>query len=225
MLSFYRSDLGKKAVMAVTGIMFFGFVLGHMFGNLKLYLGAEALNHYAEWLREFGSPLLPHGGLLWIARVVLLAAVALHILSATQLTLKSRRARSRDFKGRDTVQATYASRTMVWGGVIIALFIFYHLAHLTWGWGWAHPEFEPGKVYENVVAGFSVPWVSAFYILANLALGLHLYHGLWSMFQTLGWHAAGNPHDWRRRFAQVFALVIVAGNISFPIAVLSGLVG
>jgi succinate dehydrogenase / fumarate reductase cytochrome b subunit len=224
MLSFYRSDVGKKAVMAVTGIMFFGFVLGHMFGNLKLYLGAEALNHYAEWLRELGSPLLPHGWLLWIARIVLLGAVALHILSATQLTLKNRRARSRDFSGRDTVQATYASRTMLWGGVIIALFVFYHLAHFTWGPSWAHPSFVPGEVYQNVVSGFRVPWVSAFYIVANLALGLHLYHGLWSMFQSLGWYAADSPRDWRRRFAQVFALVIVAGNISFPIAVLSGLV-
>jgi succinate dehydrogenase / fumarate reductase cytochrome b subunit len=219
MLSLYRSDLGKKAVMAVTGIMLFGFVLGHMFGNLKLYLGAEALNHYAEWLREMGEPLL-----LWIVRVVMLGAVGLHILSATQLTLKNRRARPQDYAGRKTVQATYASRTMRWGGVTIALFILYHLAHFTFGPDWAHPDFVTGDVYHNVVSGFSVWWVSAFYILANLALGLHLYHGLWSMFQSLGWHAPGNPHDWRRRFAQVFALVIVAGNISFPLAVLSGLV-
>ncbi len=224
MLSFYRSDLGKKAVMAVTGIMLFGFVLGHMAGNLKLYLGADSLNHYAEWLREIGAPLLPHGGLLWIARVVLLAAVGLHILSATQLTLKNRRARPRDYRERNVLQATYAARTMRWGGVIIALFVFYHLAHFTWGWGWAHRDFVAGDVYHNVVAGFSVWWVSAFYIVANLALGLHLYHGLWSMFQSLGWYVAGNPHDWRRRFAQVFALVIVAGNVSFPLAVLAGLV-
>ena len=224
MLSFYRSDVGKKAVMAVTGIMLFGFVLGHMLGNLKIYLGAESLNHYAEWLREIGAPLLPHGGLLWIARVVLLAAVGLHIWSALLLTLKSRRARPEDYKHRNTVQATYASRTVRWGGVIIALFVLYHLAHFTFGPSWAHHSFIPGDVYHNVVAGFSVWWVSAFYILANLALGLHLYHGLWSMFQSLGWYTAGNPHDWRRRFAQVFAIVIVAGNVSFPLAVLSGLV-
>jgi succinate dehydrogenase / fumarate reductase cytochrome b subunit len=224
MLSFYRSDLGKKAVMAVTGIVFFGFVLGHMFGNLKLYLGAEALNHYAEWLRAIGEPLLPHGVLLWIVRIFLLAAVGLHILSATQLTLKSRRARPIGRSQLDVVQATYASRTMRWGGVIIGLFIFYHLAHFTWGPSWAHPDFVPGDVYHNVVAGFSVWWISAFYIIAQLALGLHLYHGLWSMFQSLGWHVSGNPHDWRRRFALIFALLIVAGNISFPLAVLSGLV-
>jgi succinate dehydrogenase / fumarate reductase cytochrome b subunit len=224
MLSFYRSDLGKKAVMAVTGFMLFGFVLGHMFGNLKIYLGAEALNHYAEWLREIGAPLLPHGGLLWIARAGLLAAVGLHILSAWLLTRKSQLARPQDYKGREVVQATYASRTVRWGGVIIALFVLYHLAHFTFGPAWAHPDFIVGDVYHNVIAGFSVWWVSAFYILANLALGLHLYHGLWSMFQSLGWYTAGNPHDWRRRFAQVFALVIVAGNVSFPVAVLSGLV-
>lgn len=224
MLSFYRSDIGKKAVMAVTGVMLFGFVLGHMFGNLKIYLGAESLNHYAEWLREMGSPLLPHGGLLWIARVVMLAAVGLHVLSAVLLWRKSRRARPQDYAERDTVEATYASRTVRWGGVIIGLFVFYHLAHFTFGPDWAHPDFIVGDVYHNVVAGFQVWWVSAFYILANLALGLHLYHGLWSMFQSLGWYVPGNPHDWRRRFAQVFALVIAAGNISFPLAVLSGLV-
>ena len=224
MLNFYRSDVGKKAVMAVTGIMLFGFVLGHMFGNLKIYLGAESLNHYAEWLREIGSPLLPHGGVLWIARVVLLAAVGLHILSAVLLWRKSRQARPQDYAERDTVEATYASRTVRWGGVIIALFVVYHLAHFTFGPDWAHPDFIVGDVYHNVVAGFQVWWVSAFYILANLALGLHLYHGLWSMFQSLGWYVPSNPHDWRRRFAQVFALVIVVGNISFPLAVLSGLV-
>lgn len=224
MLSFYRSDLGKKAVMAGTGVLLFGFVLGHMVGNLKLYLGAESLNHYAEWLREVGAPLLPPGGLLWIFRLALLAAVGLHILSATQLTLKNLRARPTDYRERNVLEATYAARTMRWGGVIIALFVFYHLAHLTWGWGWAHPDFVPGDVYHNVVAGFSVWWVSGFYIVANLALGLHLYHGLWSMFQSLGWYVQGNPHDWRRRFAQVFAVVIVAANISFPVAVLSGLV-
>ncbi len=225
MLSFYRSDLGKKAVMAVTGLLLFGFVLGHMAGNFKLYLGADSLNHYAEWLREIGEPLLPHGGLLWIARVVLLAAVGLHILAAVQLTLGNRQARRVDYRRRSVVQATYASRTMRWGGVIIALFVLYHLAHFTWGWAWAHPDFVTGDVYHNVVAGFSVWWVSAFYIAAQLALGLHLYHGLWSLFQSLGWSVGSERDDWRRRFAQLFAWVITLGNISFPLSVLSGLVG
>ncbi len=223
LLDFYRSALGKKAAMAVSGIVLFGYVLAHMLGNMKLYLGAEAINHYGEWLREMGSPLLPHSGALWIVRIVLLAAVALHITAATQLTLLNRRARPQSYHRLDLVAATYASRTMRWGGVIVALFVFYHLAHLTWGWGWAHPDFVPGDVYHNLVAGFRVWWVSGFYLVAQLFLGLHLYHGLWSMFQSLGWHAA-NPKDWRRRFAQVFAWIITLGNVSFPIAVLTRVV-
>ncbi len=224
LLEFYRSALGKKTLMAVTGLALFGFVLGHMIGNLKLYLGAEALNHYAEWLREFGTPLLPHGGFLWIARFGLLAAVGLHIVSAWQVTLISRRARPRNYSRRETIQASYASRTMRWGGVLIALFVVYHLAHFTLGSAWAHPDFVPGDIYHNVVAGFSVWPISVFYIVAQLALALHLYHGLWSLFQSLGWNHP-NFNAWRLTFAKVFAAVIFVGNISFPISVLAGWVG
>lgn len=217
----YRSAIGLKAAMALSGIVLFGFVLGHMAGNLKLYLGPEAINHYAEWLREAGTPLLPPSGLLWIARVGLLAAVAVHIGAAWKLTLINRRARPQDYVARGVVQATYASRTMRWGGVIVLLFVLYHLADLTFGW--VNPDFVPGDVYHNVVAGFSVWWVSAFYMLGQVALAFHLYHGLWSLFQSLGWnHPAYN--GWRRRFAATFALVVAAGNLSFPLAVLSGLV-
>lgn len=221
--AFYRSAVGKKVVMAVTGLALFGFVLGHMLGNLKLYFGAEALNHYAEWLRELGTPLLPHGGLLWVARIGLLAAVGLHIWSAWQVTRMNRKARPQDYSRRATIQASYASRTMRWGGVLIALFVLYHLAHFTFGPAWAHPDFVPGDVYHNVVAGFSVWPISLFYIVAQAALALHLYHGLWSLFQSLGWnHPSFNP--WRRTFAKAFAAVIFIGNISFPISVLTGLV-
>ena len=223
LLDFYRSAVGKKTLMAVTGLALFGFVLGHMVGNLKLYLGPEALNHYAEWLREVGTPALPPGGLLWIARVGLLAAVGLHILAAWQVTQISRRARPHGYSRRATIQASYASRTMRWGGVLIALFVVYHLAHFTLGSAWAHPDFVPGDVYHNVVAGFSVWPISVFYIVAQLALALHLYHGLWSLFQSLGWnHPNFNP--WRRTFAKAFAAVIFVGNVSFPISVLTGLV-
>jgi succinate dehydrogenase / fumarate reductase cytochrome b subunit len=219
---FWRSTLGKKAVMAVSGIVLFGYVLLHMVGNLKLYLGAEALNHYAEWLREMGAPLLPHEGALWLVRLVLIAAVVGHVWAAWQVTRASRRARPRGYEKVERVQMGYAERTMRWGGVIILLFVIYHLLHLTTGQ--AHTDFVPGDVYHNVVAGFSVWWVSAIYIVANLALGLHLYHGLWSMFQSLGWnHPAWNP--WRRYFAAAFAVVITVGNVSFPVAVLTGLVG
>ncbi len=221
-LSFYRSDVGKKVMMAVTGLMLFGFVLVHMLGNLKLYQGPEKINAYAEWLREVGSPILPHSGLLWIARLVLLAAVLVHVTAATQLTLRNRRARPTKYRQQVAIQSTYAARTARWGGVLIALYVLYHLAHLTWGT--AHPSFVPGDVYGNVVAGFQVWWVSAIYIVAQIALGFHLYHGLWSLFQTLGWWRPEGDGDWRRQFALVFALVVTLGNLSFPLAVLSGVV-
>jgi succinate dehydrogenase / fumarate reductase cytochrome b subunit len=218
---FWKSALGKKAVMAVTGIILFGFVLVHMLGNLKLYLGPEALNHYAEWLREMGSPLFPHESALWIFRLVLLAAVAGHMWSAWKVTRESWAARPSKYVRTERVQLDYAARTMRWGGVIIALFVVYHLLDLTTGT--LNPDFVSGDVYHNVVAGFSVWWVALIYIVANLFLGFHLYHGLWSMFQSLGWnHRRFNR--WRRYFAVTFAVVVTVGNVSFPIAVLTGLV-
>lgn len=220
-IDIYRSPMTKKVVMAVTGLMLFGFVLTHMIGNLKIYQGPEKLNAYAEALRELGAPFFGHGEFLWIARIGLLVAVALHIWSAWQLTRISHRARSQGYAKTAYQKATYASRTMRWGGVILVFFIVYHLLHLTTGS--VHGEFIPGDVYHNVVAGFSQPLVSAFYILAQVALGFHLYHGLWSLFQTLGW--SGPRFDVVRRQAAVaFALLISLANISFPIAVLTGIV-
>lgn len=218
-LSFYRSAIGKKMVMALTGIILFGFVVGHLLGNLKLYFGPEKLNEYGVWLRTLGEPAFPNELLLWIARIILLVAVILHIDAATRLTLMNRRARPRDYAVRDEVAASYASRTMRWGGVIVLLFIIYHLLDFTFGT--VNPGFEEGNIYRNVVASFSNLWVSVFYIAGNVALGLHLYHGLWSMFQSLG---LNNPkfNEWRRHFATAFAVVITAGNVSFPLAVLAG---
>jgi succinate dehydrogenase / fumarate reductase cytochrome b subunit len=229
-IELYRSAVVKKFVMALTGLMLFGFVLGHMAGNMKLYLGQyETGEHqgiykidvYAEALREIGTPFLRHGDFLWIARFGLLAAVGLHILSAWQLTLINRRARPVGYQQQSAIASTYASRTMRWGGVILLLFVIYHLLHLTTGH--VHHEFQPGEVYHNVVAGFSVPWVSGIYILAQLALGLHLYHGLWSLFQSLGL-AGPRFNIFRHRFAIAFAILITAGNLSFPVAVLTGLI-
>lgn len=220
------SAVGKKAVMAVSGIVLFGFVLAHMAGNLKLYAGPSAYNHYAEWLREIGTPALPHAGALWILRLVLLAAAVLHVWSAWEVTRMSRAARPRRYAVRKNPgpHAGYAARTMRWGGVIVLLFVIYHLAHFTFGVRWAHPDFIPGDVYHNVVTGFSIWWVSSFYVLAQLALGLHLHHGLWSLFQSLGWsHPRLDP--WRRHFATLFAVLITIGNISFPVAVVAGWVG
>lgn len=219
--AFFQSAVGKKAVMAVSGLILFGFVLLHMIGNLKLYEGRDKLNGYAGFLREVGSPALPAEGLLWIVRLVLLAAVVLHVWAAWQVTRMSRAARPAEYRRRDVVQASYAARTMRWGGVILVLFIVYHLLHFTTGT--VHPEFMPGDVYTNVVIGFQNPLVSAFYVLAQVALGFHLYHGLWSLFQSLGWNHPRFNH-WRRAFAHAFAWIVTLGNISFPLAVLAGLI-
>jgi succinate dehydrogenase / fumarate reductase, cytochrome b subunit len=218
---FTRSTLAKKAIMAVTGLILFGFVLAHMVGNLKLYGGAEKLNAYAVGLREMGAPVFGHEELLWIARAVLLVAVGLHIWSAWALTRISHAARPQGYAVVSRQAATYASRTMRWGGVILLAFIVFHLLHLTTGQ--AHPDFNHGDVYRNVVIGFSNPLVSGFYILAQVFLGLHLYHGLWSLCQSLGW--SGPRFDRvRKNFAAVFALVVSLANISFPLAVLAGFV-
>ena len=218
---FYRSAVGKKYVMAISGMILFAWILIHMLGNMKIYMGAEALNHYAEFLRTMGSPVLPAQTALWISRITLIVLAWLHIQSATQLTLMNRKARPVGYQRKDFVEADYASRTMRWGGVAIALFVVYHLLHLTTGQ--VHSDFVAGDAYHNVVSGFQNLGVSRVYIAANIALGFHLYHGLWSMFQSMGWN---NPrfNSWRRVFATTFALVIAVGNISFPVAVLAGLV-
>jgi succinate dehydrogenase / fumarate reductase cytochrome b subunit len=221
LFDFTRSTLAKKAIMAVTGLILFGFVLAHMVGNLKLYGGAEKLNAYAVGLREMGAPVFGHEELLWIARAVLLVAVGLHIWSAWAVTRISQKARPQAYAVVSRQAATYASRTMRWGGVIVLAFIIFHLLHLTTGQ--AHPDFNHGDVYHNVVVGFQNPLVSGFYILAQVFLGLHLYHGLWSLCQSLGW--SGPRFDRvRKNFAVVFALVVSLANISFPLAVLAGFV-
>ena len=231
-----RSAVGRKAVMAVTGIILFGFVFVHMIGNLKLFEAGEYnlfqdgayrpvryLDAYGFFLRHVGEPFVPAYTLLWIARTVLLVAVALHIWAAWTLARTSREARPQAYLAKAKVHTAYASRTMRWGGVIILLFVIYHLLHFTTGT--VHPDFQEGNVYHNVVTGFSARYwyISLFYIVAQVALGFHLYHGLWSLFQSMGWnHPRFNP--WRSWFAHGFAWLITLGNISFPLAVLTGLV-
>jgi succinate dehydrogenase cytochrome b subunit len=213
-MGFFASSIGKKVVMALTGVALFGFVVVHMVGNLQVYLGPERLNAYAEKLRELGP-------LLWGMRIGLLVAVVLHVWSAYSLTRMNQRARPQGYRERADRASTYASRTMRWSGVILLLFVVYHLLHFTFGPRVVHPQFVPGDVYHNFVTGFQNPLVSAFYILAMLALGLHMYHGVWSMMQTVGLsHPRLNP--WRRRFAALITIVVIAANISFPVAVLTG---
>ena len=228
LLDLYSTSLGKKYVMAITGIMMLGYVIAHMVGNLKMYLGAEDLNHYGEFLRELLVPILPRTVLLWILRIGLLGATLLHIHSAYGLTRINHKARAVKYQGeRDYQVANFASRTMRWSGIIITLFVFWHLADLTWGTTTAigtDGEFVRGTPYENIVLSFKRVPVALFYILANLALGLHLFHGVWSLFQSLG---INNPrfNKWRRHLATGIAAVVVVGNVSFPIAVLAGIVG
>jgi len=228
LLDLYSTSLGKKYVMAITGIAMVGYVIAHMVGNLKMYLGAEDLNHYGEFLRDLLVPILPRTVLLWILRIGLLAATLLHIHSAYGLTVINHKSRAVKYQSpRDYQVANFASRTMRWTGIIVFLFVFWHLADLTWGTTTAigtNGEFVRGLPYENIVLSFQRVPVSIFYILANLALGVHLFHGIWSLFQSLG---INNPrfNKWRRHLATGIAAVVVIGNVSFPVAVLAGIVG
>ncbi|MGH9014647.1 MAG: succinate dehydrogenase cytochrome b subunit [Acidimicrobiia bacterium] len=221
-VEFYRSAIGKKWVMAVTGVIGMGYVFAHMVGNLHVFEGPGQINEYGEWLRELLDPPFPRTFTLWMLRTVLIVAIALHLHAAYALTRMNRRARPTRYQSdRDYVAATFAARTMRWTGIIVGLFIVYHLLDLTWGA--ANPGFVRGDVYRNTVASFEQWPVTIAYIVANLALGLHLYHGAWSLFQSVGWNSPRfNP--WRRYFATAFAVVVTAGFISVPVAVVVGIV-
>jgi len=211
---FFSSTLGKKWLMAVTGLILFGFVVGHMLGNLQIYLGQERLDHYAELLQA-NKPFL------WAFRSVLLFCVSVHIWAAVVIWLRNRSARPVKYKMFQPPGLDYAARTMVWSGPIIALFIVYHVLDFTVGT--TNPDFIKGEVYHNVLASFSNPGIALVYIAANLLLAFHLYHGLWSLFQTFGWDHS--RFGWiRRALAIFFSALIGAANISIPLAVLTGFV-
>jgi succinate dehydrogenase / fumarate reductase cytochrome b subunit len=222
-LSIYQSAVGKKWVMALTGIAFMGFVFAHMIGNLKMYLGPIEYDHYSEGLRELLYPILPKQAALWLLRFGLIAALVLHLHSAYSLTMMNRRSRPVAYQSRrDYLAANFASRTMRWSGIIILAFIGFHILNLTTGTV-AAPDFEHGLVYANLVHALEQPWVAFIYIVSNLALGVHLYHGAWSLFQSLG---ANNPrlNAARKYFAIGFTAVVIGLNLTFPIAVLAGVV-
>ncbi len=223
LVEFYGSAIAKKWIMALTGIMLLGFVLFHMVGNLKIYLGQEDIDHYAEWLRDIGEPALPRTVFLWILRGGLITAFALHIHAAYSLTRMNHRARPVKYQSpRDYAAANFASRTMRWTGVIVGLYVIFHLLDLTFGT--VNPDFVRGSVYHNMVESLSRWPVAIAYIVANIALGIHIFHGAWAMFQSLG---LTNPrfNAWRRSFATGFAVLVTLGNISFPILILAGVVG
>jgi len=213
---FLASSVGRKILMAVTGLILSLFVLVHMVGNLQAYLGPHAMNAYAEFLH--GSL---HGAGIWVFRLVLLVVVVLHVWAAISVTLSNRAARPQGYRAQQLKSASWSSRTMIYSGIFLALFIVYHLLHLTTGQ--ANPGFVHGDAYGNFVRGFQHPVPSVIYIVAMLCLGLHLWHGLWSFTQTLGW---SHPRydACRRRLASVVAVVVTLVNISFPISVLLGVI-
>jgi succinate dehydrogenase / fumarate reductase, cytochrome b subunit len=216
------SSVQLKFVMAVTGAVLILYLVAHMIGNLKIFLGEESLNTYAEWLRVVGEPALPAQGLLWLVRIVLLVSVVAHIVAATVLARRARRARPVKYAHRRPVSTSYASRTMRWGGVIIGLFVIYHILDLTTGT--LNPLGVRGEVYDNVVADFSRWYITLVYTLAVVAVGFHVRHGVWSALQTLGRSSGPNQARYKA-IALVFAVVLTAGFLAVPFAVQFGLVG
>ncbi len=224
LLRLYRSTIGKKVIMAVTGLMLVGFVIGHMAGNLQVFLGPAKMNGYAAFLKSTGE-------LLWLVRIGLLVAVLLHILMAWQLTQIKTSARPVDYALRAPQVSTVASRTMRWGGVLLLVFIVFHILHFTTGtlFGIAsrpdavYPAFSASNVYGNVISAFHRPWVVLFYVVSMLFLMLHLFHGAWSSVRTLGF-AKSSQHPLHRRVATAIALVVWLGFTAVPVAAFLGVI-
>lgn len=212
---FWGSTIGMKVLMALTGVVLFGFVVGHVSGNLLVFAGRDAINAYSKWLHD-------HPGLLWTARIVLLASVAAHIYASIRLTLLKGEARPVPYEAKEAHGSTFASRTMMWSGPIIALFVIYHILHLTTGH--MHPAgFNAGDVYGNLIKSFKMPLISLVYVAAMLGLAFHLSHGVWSMLQTVG----VNRPNWDRCLrccSALFAALVTAGFIAVPVAILAGIV-
>jgi succinate dehydrogenase / fumarate reductase cytochrome b subunit len=219
----YHSSIGKKAIMALTGLIWIGFVAFHMYGNLKVFYGQETFNHYAEGLRTIGEPIFGYLHLLTLARIVLIVALVLHIWAAWSLYVQARQARPANYATRRVVQANYASLTMRWGGVLLIFFILFHLAQLTWGVPALSPGFTRSDPYTNVINAFSFWPTVVLYLLALVALGFHLFHATWSMFQTLGW----NNRDYDKLIhglAWAVAILVPVGFALVPIAIQLGFV-
>jgi succinate dehydrogenase / fumarate reductase cytochrome b subunit len=223
-LTLYRSTIGKKAIMAVTGLILVAFVIAHMLGNLQVFIGPAKMNAYSAFLKGLGE-------LLWLARLILLAAVILHVTAAWQLTQIKNRARPIGYTRREPQVSTVASRTMRWGGVLLLVFIVFHILHFTTGTVFPvasrpdamYPAFSHTDVYGNVISAFRTPWVVSFYVVAMLFLMLHLFHGAWSSMRTLGL-SKPSRHPLHRRVATVIALVVWLGFTAVPVAVFLGVI-
>ncbi|MEV6260056.1 succinate dehydrogenase [Streptomyces sp. NPDC051784] len=217
----WGSSVGKKTIMAVSGLIMLGYLVVHMLGNLKIFFGPDEFNHYAHWLRTIGEPFLHYEWALWIIRLVLVAAVVLHAVSAYQLSRRDIRARPTAYVHKKA-RSSYATRTMRYGGVILGLFIVWHILDLTTGT--AHPGgFQSGHPYQNVLDTFSTWYGNVVYIAAVVALGLHVRHGFWSAAQTLGVGSATRDRV-LKSLADVLAVVLTAGFVSVPVAVMTGVV-
>jgi succinate dehydrogenase / fumarate reductase, cytochrome b subunit len=213
---FWETTIGKKAIMAVTGFVLFGFIVAHLLGNLQIFLPPDKINEYSAYLKSIPLP-------LWLARITLLVSVALHIWASFQLWLLQREARPIGYVKKVNAHSTYASRTMIWSGPILLAFVIWHLLQFTFGVVHPGAPFSEHDVYNNVVLGFQVWPVALFYIIAMTMLCFHLYHGLWSMFQSLGFsHPVYTP--WLKTLAKIVAIAIAIGYISIPVAVLAGFI-
>ncbi|MCP5053936.1 MAG: succinate dehydrogenase cytochrome b subunit [bacterium] len=220
LLTLHRTTIGKKVIMAVTGLIWIGFLVMHMYGNLKIFNGAEYFNQYAEGLRTIGAPIFGYSHLLWIARIGLLAAFVLHVWAAIQLTrLNKVRSRPVAYRQHRKLTATHAQLSMVYGGIAILIYVIYHLLHLTFGVA-VHPDFIPHDAYHNVLTGLS-GFPAIIYLVALVALGLHLFHGTWSLFQTLGLNSKKST-PMLKAVSAIVSLIVCLGFAAVPIAVLTG---
>lgn len=220
-VALYRSSVGQKALMAITGFIWFGFLVGHVVGNLKAFQGAHVFDDYAHHLRILGAPILPDMGFLWAFRGFMAAALVLHVYLSWKTSRQSWAARETGYKKKANQNFDFASNFMRWGGVLILVFVVYHILHMTTGT--VHPDFREGEAYHNLVVGFANPLVVGFYIVSMVAIFAHLYHGVWSMFQTLG---ANHPKyaEIRRPLAVVLSIAIFLGFISIPVAIVAGMI-
>ncbi len=217
-LSLTRSTIGKKVLMASTGMLMVGFVTAHMVGNLQVFLGEEILDHYGELIQSQVE-------LLWILRISLIAILVTHVASAIMLARQARAARAVGYQGgRQTQASTVAARSLRWGGLVILFYLFFHLADLTVGTWWANPHYIKGEVYHNLTSSLQRPHIACLYLLANLALGMHLYHGVYSIFQTLGINQIGT-RDTARQAGAFFAVLVAGGNIVIVLAIMTRFVG
>ena len=218
-----RTTIALKLGMALSGVVFIGFVLGHMYGNLKAFAGHDAFNEYAHHLRELGEPMLPHEGFLWIMRVGLIVALAVHVYCAVVLWRRAARARTTKYVMKKHTGAIFASRLMRWGGVTILVFLVWHLLNFTIGKVNVQGG-ETDDAYNLLVDTFDVWWLTLIYLVAMLALGAHLHHGIWSAAQTLGWTGTAAKRARAKQVAFVIALIVSVGFSLVPLAVLAGII-